>query len=140
MSLRIKVLTLIPKTLRLLPLSSLISLPFLHSSRTGFLAILQTCHVSSCLRAFELVLTLLLSQIVVWFTHPPPTGLDSNVTFSLRLSLDTLFKITNWPTFPSPYLSPLPYFLFLHSIYHPLTYYIFAHFPGLFVHCCIPRI
>lgn len=121
MSLRVKVLNMIYKTMIYKTLhNSLLSSPSTYYSPLLFsiqatrssLELLQYARCTPAFGPLKLLLPLLLSQIVVWFTHPPPT-----VTFSGSLSLDTFFKNINWPIFPSPYVSPLPYFIFLHSIY-----------------------
>lgn len=88
----------------------LFSIPATRSS----LKFLQYARNTPAFGSLKLLLNLplLLTQIVVWFTHSSPT-----VTFSASFSLDTLFKYINGPIFPSPYVSPLPCFIFLQSIY-----------------------
>lgn len=118
MSLRVKVLTIIYKTLHVLfpSLSSTVLLFSIPATQTS-LQFPEHARFAPTLGHLNLLLFLLLSQTVVCFTHSLLTDLCSKVSSSVSLSSDTLFKIANWPTFPSPYVSPLPYLIFIHSIY-----------------------
>lgn len=93
------------------------------SSHIGFLAIFQKYQTHSCLRVLFLLPGTLFSQISYGLFHNLFTGLHSNVTCSVKFPLIIL-------------TISLLCFIFLHSIYYHLPYYVFH----LFVYCLSPSI
>lgn len=63
-------------------------------------------------------------RISMWLAPSPPLSFCSNITFSVRSAMTTLFKWHHYHVQPSPFSNSLLGFIFLHGTYDLLIYYI----------------
>lgn len=121
------------------PFPTLLGTPVAPVIPASFLFLRHSMH--SLHKAFVLVFSVrnVCTQIPEWFSLSFPSGFCSNIIFSVRLSLTTLYKTAHapQPAFSVPtqhFLSSLSHFYFISRTYHYLKDYIFSHLSVFFSH------